>query len=113
VKPEETENLSKIGAAYDQATERLGHPPKGPEQLQPFLKQYGDPETILRSPHDGLPYVILWGKNIRNTPIDTMPPPILAYEQQGVNGKRYVLTAMGIMPMTDEEFEKVNLNKRR
>jgi hypothetical protein len=112
VKQEETENLTRIGEAYDRATRQLGHPPKTPEQLKPFLTQYGDPETILRSPHDQLPYVILWGKAIRNTNITTMPPPILAYEQQGVNGKRYVLTAMGVMAMTEEEFQKANPDKK-
>src|SRR5262249_37545185 len=98
--------------AYHQATKQLGRPPQNAEKLKPFLKQYGDPETILHPPQDGLPYVILWGRNIRTTTIKTMPPPIIAYEQQGVGGTRYVLTVMGIMPMTDEEFQKVNLNKK-
>jgi hypothetical protein len=113
VRQEDVENLTKVGAAYAQATDKLGHPPQNPEQLKPFLKQYGDPETMLRSPHDGLPYVILWGRSIRNASFATMPPPIIAYEQQGVSGKRYVLTVMGIMPMTDEEFGKVNLTKKQ
>src|SRR6516164_5123126 len=108
VNQKDAENLTRIGAAYDRATKQLGHPPQNPEQLKPFLKEYGDPETILRSPQDRLPYVILWGRNIRNSAIQTMPPPIIAYEQQGANGKRYVLPAMGIMPMTDEEFQKVD-----
>jgi hypothetical protein len=112
VKQHDAENLSRIGMAYDQATRQLGHPPQNAEQLKPFLKQHGDPETILRSSHDGLPYVVLWGRNSRATASKTMPPPILAHEQQGVNGVRYVLTVMGVMPMTDEEFQKVNLNKQ-
>lgn len=112
VKEEEIQNLGKIQAAYDRATEKLGHPPQNTEQLIPFLKEYGDPQTILRSPHDGLPYVILWGKNLRKAAFATMPPPIIAYEQQGVNGKRYVLTVMGIMPMTDSEFGKLKLTKK-
>jgi hypothetical protein len=112
VKQEEAENLTKIGVAYDRATKQLGHPPQNPDQLKPFLKEYGDPESILRSPQDRLPYVILWGRSIRTTAIETMPPPLIAYEQQGVSGKRYVLTAMGIMRMTDEEFQKVNGNKK-
>jgi hypothetical protein len=111
VKQQEIQNLNQIGTAYDKATEKLGHPPQNLEQLKPFLKPYGDPETILRSPHDGLPYVILWGKNPRQAAFHTMPPPILAHEQQGVNGKRYVLTVMGVMPMTDEEFAQVNGTK--
>ena len=40
-----------------------------------------------------------------------MPPPIIAYEQKGAKGMRYVLTVMGIMPMSDEEFEKADVPK--
>jgi hypothetical protein len=104
VKQQDTENLSKIWMAYDQASRQQGAP-QNVEQLKPFLKQHGEPETILNSPRDGLPYVILWGKNTRTVGLKTMPPPLLAYEQQGVDGTRYVLTVMGVMPMSDEEFQ--------
>src|SRR5262245_45050551 len=103
----ETENLSKIERAYDKAIQKLGRPPADTEQLKPFLKEFGDPDKILRSPRDGQPYVILYGVHIRKVKLE-MPPPIWAYEKNGVNGKRYVLTVMGAVPMTDEEFAKAN-----
>jgi hypothetical protein len=110
VKQEDTANLSTIGLAYNRATDKLGRPPKDLEELKPFLKELGDPEAILRSPHDGQPYVILFGRNIRKA--DVMPPPIIVYEQQGANGTRYVLTTMGVRPMSDEEFQKADVNKK-
>jgi hypothetical protein len=100
----ETENLSKIERAFDNATAKLGHPPANVEQLKPFLQEFGDAEQILRSPRDGEPYVIIYGVDIRK-PFE-MPPPIWAHEKSGANGKRYVLTVMGSRSMTDEEFAK-------
>jgi hypothetical protein len=113
VKLEETANLSQIARAYDLATERLGHPPADANQLKPFLAEVsgGDPDTVLVSPHDGQPYVIIWGVQFRKAPIQVMPPPILAYEQKGVAGKRYVLTTMGVLPMTDSDFAKATFLK--
>jgi hypothetical protein len=105
-KDEHTSNLAHIGQAYDEATARLGRPPQDMDDLKPYLERYGRPDRILRSPHDGLPYVILWGRKIGNPTFTSQPPTLLAYEQQGVGGTRYVLTAAGVMSMTDDEFER-------
>lgn len=109
LKQEEINPLGKIGNAYDRATVKLGYPPRNLDQLKPFLKEEGDVDSLLRSPNDGQPYVILWGQNIRK--VETMPPPIIAYEKQGVNGRRVVLTAMGVVPMDEEEFQTALKNK--
>jgi hypothetical protein len=104
VNPEESSNLSTIDFAYDRATKELGRPPANAEELKPYLKEVGDPDAILVSPRDGRPYVIIWGVNFRKVPIKSMPPPILVYEEQGLNGKRYVLTPMGVMSVSDKQF---------
>jgi hypothetical protein len=111
VKAAETENLTKILAAYDQATRQLGRPPANLEEFKPFLTPYGNADEILRSPHDGQPYGFVWGVNVQKSSLHTMPPSTLAYERQGVDGKRYVLTVMGIVPMTEEEFAQLKLAK--
>ncbi len=111
VKAAETENLTKILAAYDQATKQLGRPPAKLEELKPFLAPFGNADEILRSPHDGQPYGLVCGVNVQKSSLHTMPPPALAYERQGVNGKRYVLTVMGIVLMTEEEFAQLKLGK--
>jgi hypothetical protein len=108
VKQQDTENLSTISLAYNRATDKLGRAPKDLDELKPFFKDLGDPDTILRSPHDGQPYVILFGRSIRKFD----PPPIIAYEEQGKDGMRYVLTAMGVQPMRDEEFAKADVKTK-
>lgn len=108
---DETENLYKIERAYDAATKRLNRPPADVEQLKPFLREHGDPDTILKSPRDGQPYVIIFNADIRKG--FEMPPPIVAHEKAGVNGKRYVLTVMGVVSMSDEEFAKAKFVKPR
>jgi hypothetical protein len=106
-KPEFRTNLESIGQAYRKASTQLKHPPKNAEELKPFLKEFGDPDSILVSPHDGQPYVILWGRDISNRSLQ-----IIAHERQGVNGTRFVLTAFGAAPMSDEEFQKQDLRQK-
>src|SRR5947207_6280163 len=60
VKEGESNNLAKIQTAYDSATRKLGRPPANLEELNPHLRELGDPTELLRSPRDGQPYVILW-----------------------------------------------------
>ena len=102
--PDESANLARIQVAYSQATRELKRPPANLAELRPRLQQFGDPDAILRSPRDGQPYGIVWKVDLRN--VRPEAPPVLAYEQQGAGGKRYVLTALGILPMTDEEFAR-------
>jgi hypothetical protein len=54
-------NLSLVAAAYTDAFSRLGHSPKGADELKPFLKTFGNPDEVLVSPNDGQPYVVVWG----------------------------------------------------
>jgi len=112
VKRGDGDNLSKIQRAYDLAVKSLGRPPARVEELRPFLKDAGDPDQILRSPRDGQPYVVLCGVDFRKLRIDSIPPPIMAYEDTGKDGKRYVLTVMGVMPMSNAEFAKAKLPKK-
>jgi len=61
----------------------------------------GDPEQYLRSPRDNQPYVIIYGSPLDSDGRDI----ILAYEKDGLDGKRYVITlSRDVKLMTDEEF---------
>ncbi len=100
--PKTYEHLEKISSAYHRATDSLGRAPANLEELKPFLSEYGDPATLLRSPDDNEDYVILWGVDYRTA----LPYPVNAYEKHGVNGKRRVLRIRGILQLTDEEFRK-------
>jgi hypothetical protein len=115
------ENLKHIGEAYRDASVKLQRAPANIEEIKPYLTKYGDPDTFLRSPNDGQPYQIVWGiivlhyspgaKGQPAGPLGPggMPYMVLAYEQTGAQGKRYVLDAMlKVKTMSDEEFAKVD-----
>ena len=96
------ENLSTIADAYQLATEKNRQPPKGPDDLKPFLPQDVDQDTLFRSVRDGEPFVIIWGTDPREG-MD-IKPLVIGYEKEGKGGDRYVFTAMGVMQMTDDDF---------
>jgi len=96
-----------IRSAYLRATKALGRPPQDKNDLIPYLKRGGDPAVFLRSPDDGEDYMILWGLDILNLePREDGRLPVLAYEQRGKDGMRYVLEVKEIRRQTDEEFKK-------
>jgi hypothetical protein len=97
----EFQNLIFIAQAYiDAADGKLGRPPNNVDELKPFLEGMGDPNEILVSPNDGLPYVIVWGVKPGRSPI--------AYEQQGKDGQRIVVGS-NLMPwrVTEEGFSRL------
>ena len=103
---EATEQLKKVGTAYNKAYQAKGRSPTA-EELKPYLKQYGDPDTLLTSPRDGKQLVLVPGF----TP-DTEPTggeqPIIVYEQSGADGKRITVDSRGtIVFFTDAEFAKL------
>jgi hypothetical protein len=100
-------HLRKIIQGFDLAIATNRRPPRDAEELKPFLQQISekeDPEEILRSPNDGQPYEIMWGVNpLQQEEFDAL----LAYEKNGVDGKRYVITVARIVKeMSDAEFKE-------
>jgi hypothetical protein len=106
--PREQQNLSRIATAYLDAEARLGRPPKDVEELKPFLKDLGNPDDMLSSPNDGLPYAIVWGTNVKESRSGGFP--ILAYEQKGKDGQRLVVDSR-MMPwaVSEEGFARLRL----
>jgi hypothetical protein len=114
---EAEENLQKIGQAYMDARAGLKRSPRNNSDLLPFLRKVGGSEQTLRSPRDGLEYVIHWDVK----PADLLPKPVaegvsttqrlpvLAYERVGDGGKRFVLQVPNrIVSMTSEELNTAN-----
>ena len=103
------QHLKAIRQAYMRATTELGRPPNNAKEILPYMQNAsgGSKEDLLLSPDDGQEYKILWGVSG-----DDMQPdadghyPILAYEQQGKDGMRYVLAVKDITTMTDEQLKK-------
>jgi hypothetical protein len=107
--------LRSIANAYFQATNSLDRPPASKDEIMPFLKapadpnnpeKTGSPADVLRSPDDGEEFVIHWGVDVRDLNVSGNPDrlPVLAYERQGKDGKRYVLQVRNVRYLTDEEF---------
>src|SRR5438552_3851624 len=59
-------HLRTILQAYDLSLYRNRRPPRDTNDLVPFLQQLSDedPNGLLRSPHDGQLFEILWGVNL-------------------------------------------------
>ena len=103
------ENLMHIGSAYNRFNTQYAKAPAGVADLKPFLKEFGSPDDLLRSPRDGQPYVICWGVDLSVPQPWVQSTGVLAYEQHGAQGKRYVLTTMrSVVLMTDEELRRVD-----
>lgn len=96
--------LRRIVQAYDFYSQKKGQPPKKLQDLQPFLLELGEkrePGELAVSPRDGQAFVIRFG-----APLDALDrKTILAYEKQGIEGVRYVLTvSREIRKIPDSEF---------
>lgn len=115
VPQETTENLGKILFVYTNAANKLARPPRSLDELKPFLKEAGFSDDVLVSPHDGEPYDILWNVDLMKMAGQSSNPApiIIAYEHTGQNGRRFVLTGIGILSMTDEEFAGADLARKR
>jgi hypothetical protein len=107
----EESNLKPLAVFYGQFTgQHRGQPPANeaefkqfvgslsPEQLAGF--NVTDPESLFISSRDGKPYVIVYGPP--KGPAGLSGAPVIAYEQEGVGGKRYVANAMGEVAEVDE-----------
>jgi hypothetical protein len=87
-----------------------GKPPKDEAEFKAFLKeptnlQYlerdfhiSDVDAMFISTRDKKPYVIIYGPSTGEGPAGQ---PVIAYEQEGVNGKRFVASKMGAVEEVD------------
>ena len=99
---ETTINLDAIQAAYEAASDKYRRPPRDRAELEKFLAD-GVGANVFRSPRDEHDFVIAWGADLRHLERQA-EPVVIAYEKDGSNGERFVLTSMGTFRMTDEEF---------
>lgn len=97
------DHLVTLTRVYTAAQRGLGRPPRGVDDLKSAAKEFGDVDTLLKSPIDGQPYVIVWGVDLGNAPNPTM---VVAYEKIGAGGVRYVMTPTGVRKLTDVEFAR-------
>jgi hypothetical protein len=112
------ENLLLIYQAYKMAEIRTKHIPEKLDDIRSHFVDE-DPATILTSPNDDEPYVILWGTSTILRPPASKKPgdagtvaspnqlPLLAYEKTGKAGRRYALNIAGkVATLTEDEFKQ-------
>jgi hypothetical protein len=108
----EEDAISLVGRAYRDASLALKRGPKSLNELKPYLKKHGDPDHSLVSPNDGQPYQIIWGVIPSRPSRSSAENRVLAYEQTGKDGKRYVLDCMlKVHHLTDSEFSAMRGSK--
>ena len=95
--------LMELATAYQRATHKLDRAPKDADELKPFLDEGKEVGSLLRSPADGEEYVILWGTDPRAGM--ALKPLVIGYEKKGMDGTRFVFTAMGVSLMSEKDFQ--------
>lgn len=100
------DNLLEFYNAYVAYCNEKRTPPDSQADLEPFFEPSQVP-AVFSSKRDQKPFKVYWGTPIelasRNNNV------IIAHEQEGLNGVRYVVTSFGITEMSDEEFQDTNL----
>lgn len=108
---QEASNLKPLMVLYGQyiGTHR-GQPPANEAEFKAYVKTITpdvlqslgakDPESLFISSRDTKPYVIIYGP--ASGPPGPAGQPVIAYEQEGVGGKRYVASNLGAVEEVDE-----------
>ncbi len=109
----EESRLKPLAVLYGQFTGRnRGNPPAGEAQCKEFIRSLGaeslasfevdDVDEMFISERDGKPYAVLYGDSADANPPGPAGAPVIAYEQEGVRGKRFVASSMGAVEEVDE-----------
>jgi hypothetical protein len=103
-------NLKPLAILYGQYTgQHQGRPPAGEAEFKQYVRSQSamlesfdvtDPESLFVSSRDGKPYVIKYGAV--EGPSGPGGYPVVAYEQEGVGGKRFVASSVGAVEEVDE-----------
>ena len=104
---ETTTDLRQIGRAYGVILGGKNRPPRDIDEIKGVLSdlhkdgQNPPAEEVLKSPRDGEAYVVIMGVNLGSG----KSSDILAYEQKGADGKRYVFDMnYEVRQVADAEF---------
>ncbi len=110
----EESNLKSLAIFYGQYTgEHQGQGPASEAEFKKYveslnseaLSSFGitDPSSIFISSRDKKPYVVIYGAG-GGIPDGTGGDagPVIAYEQEGVGGKRFIATSLGMIEEVDE-----------
>jgi hypothetical protein len=103
------EKLMKIGMAYSRFSMSHKRPPQAWSDLQPILAEMENADEPWRSARDGQPLVVCWGVDLSQSRTWAKTTPVLAYEKQGTDGSRYILTAVrSVELLSDKDFHEAS-----
>jgi len=121
---QEASSLKPIAIYYGSFVGRhRGQAPKNEDEFKAYLREKENAESLQAafhvtdidnlfvSPRDKKPYVIYYGE----IPTSSGPggAPVIAYEKEGVEGKRFVASAVGaVQEVTEEAFRKMVPNPK-
>ena len=112
-KGDEAEHLRQLAVGYMRyVTENKGKSPTSERQFKQFLGSLGYDrakiEGLFVSPRDAKPYVVAY-----NVPLTGATAVVVAHEQDGVDGTRYIAFDFGGVEMADEaRFRQLVLGAR-
>jgi hypothetical protein len=106
----ETSNLKPLSVLYGKyLSQHRGQAPADEAALKSFAKKLDpkelealgvkDIDSLFISARDKKPYTIVYGNNATSAPGEDV---VIAYEQEGLSGKRYVATRLGRIEEVDE-----------
>ena len=99
----------KIGMAYTRFSASQKRPPQAWADLRPILAETDNADEPWCSDRDGQPLVVCWGVDLSKQPDWAKTTPVLAYEKQGADGSRYVLTAVrSVELLSDKDFREAS-----
>ena len=100
------EQLSAIHQCYMEFYTSKKKPPQSKDDLAPLLTKNGhDPVSVFKSKRDDSEFVIVW--DVKPTSNDPMPV-VFGYESTASDEQRMVLTTMGVMTMSESEFQSAS-----
>lgn len=97
-------HVRKLAAQYVRASSKLGHVPRDEREFKRALAALAIPwqalevdsvDALFISERDGLPLIVVYGALPKGT-------DVVVYEQTGVDGKRFVGHANGMVDEVDE-----------
>lgn len=105
-------HLKALAVFYGRyVAQNRGQSPKDEQALKAFIQSLPEADraslktenvdSIFTSPRDGQPYVVRYG-----VPLGMPGPqgaPVIAHEQTGAGGERYVATSLGDVRLVDDE----------
>lgn len=108
--PQES-HLKALAVCYGKFIQQnKGQPPKDEAEFKAFIQKLGpsqipggaaDLDSLFISPRDRQPYVVRYGLD-RSQMMPGPNMPVVAYEQTGLEGKRYVADMVGGVREVDE-----------